>query len=311
MTYPYVLRPTPPWQRRRRRVARPRRGRHRTGAFPLSAELAQVLEQGLTPGGGEPRQRAKRSRVKNTTEARQRQTEGTQRATRIEVGAEFKRTSTEGRTKTCKNDSNEGAGRRVGRHERSGPAPRGEEALGERQTDPETTLHTRRHTGTRTRLRAARRRIQRNGSSKGDESLLESEAQERGPVSRSDEEGLEERQLQRRQSAHERGEAQRTADGRFPRGTGNLGSTAPSPTLAGLCRRTIQGATARGPARQPQLRRTATLSRGRGGSAQSPARPTTPLWEETACDGRTPGGDRCSPTRTGRCVPCVTWRTRT
>ena len=46
--------------------------------------------------GGEPGQRAERSRVENTTdEARQIQTEGTQRATRIEVGAECKRTTTE------------------------------------------------------------------------------------------------------------------------------------------------------------------------------------------------------------------------
>ena len=119
------------------------------------------------------------------------------------------------------------------------------------------------------------RQLQRRQSVRG-------EAQERGPAPRSDEEELEERQQRRR--CAERGEAREAA----PRGGGAPGSTAPSPTLARLCRRTTQGPTARGPPRRCQSRRAPTQSRGRAVALpHSPARPTTPLaWRLPATAAR-------------------------
>ena len=232
------------------------------GAFPLSAELAQVLEQGLTPEE-EHQDSAQRRAASRTPPRRGRGRPKVHSAPPASRSAQTSR----GRPRREDEDVQERQQRRrkggdwVGTTQRASSTRRRDPV---RTTAPEAPVHARRVAGTRTRP------ARRGGTATAPKAPVRARRVTRtrtrpAATKRSWKNGNSEDAAQREEKPQNR--------------------CAPPSCDAEPWTTERKHAVPRRDAKDAA-----------GG--------------ETACDGRTPGRGRCSPTRTGRCAPCGTSRTR-
>ena len=244
------------------------------GAYPLSAELVQVLEEGLTP----EETQAACEEVPRQEHHRRAAGVGPRRTAHRHRGRRGVQEDDHGeRTRTCSHGSSKGEGRRAGPHNTEDPprAARRTSCYDSSRDDSPCAARRR----SQDPPRAATRRSWKNGRSRG------AARREARPEHRCGRLGRH-RNSRIDSSVADSPPTLQTHDPRADRAGTSAAASAPPNCDAEPWTPGRKHAVARRDARDAA-----------GG--------------ETACDGRTPGRGRCSPTRTGPCAASVRWRATT